>query len=357
MPDTGIRVAHVIAGLAVGGAERNLVNLLNALPCEYRSVVLIGDTTAGTAFYGDLRAEVFQHRSRIRRRFFPFGVLKLASLLKYEKIDVVHTHMFESSVYGALAAKIAGVPVIVTSEHGENPWKSAWHRWIERRVISPLANLRLCVSPQILALRRDLDGVPAAKLLLAVNGTRVPPPKHRHTVKGSLTIGSVGRAIAAKDYPSLLRAVAALIQRGLDLNLCIVGDGPEMLGIRRLVNEYNLGERVLLPGMVSDVESYFDRFDIYVSSSIREGQPVALLEAMASGLPVIATDVGASAETLGNGLAGVVVPAADTKALERAIEELATDPERRAELRQKCSSTCDREIQRRVRRTIPRRNV
>lgn len=320
-----MRVAHIIAGLSIGGAERNLVNLLNAMSCDFRAAVFLGPKKAGPSFHQDLDSAIEQHFVRVRRRNLPLGIFRLASLLRKMRVDVAHTHMYGSNLYGVMAARLAGVPVVVTSEHGENPWKRPRHRWLERRVISPLADARFCLSPQILAIRRDADGVPAEKLQLAINGTFVPPATQRESANCVPLIGAVGRFIPAKDYPSLLEAAASLRDQGFQLELCIVGDGPEMPAIHKLVAERNLENIVHLPGMVSDVPKWYGLFDIYVSSSIREGQPVALLEAMAHGLPVVATDVGASAETVSDGEGGIVVPPGDVTLLAQALARLLDD--------------------------------
>lgn len=321
----GLRIAHIIGGLSVGGAERHLVNLLNAMSCEFRAAIFIGPKSAGPSFHHELDPAVEQNFVRIRRRNLPLGIVKLASLLKKKKVNVVHCHMFESNLYGAIAARLANVPVVLTSEHGENPWKRLFHRWLERRLISPLADLRFCVSPQILALRRDSDRVPASKLRLIVNGTPLPALGARRSSNPVLLIGAVGRFIAVKDYPNLLHAFAELRRREYRTELCILGDGPEMDNVKRVVDELQLDDIVNLPGLVTDVGQWLERFDIYVSSSIREGQPVALLEAMAHGLPIVATDVGASAATVRHGEGGLIVPPGDSNALAAALAQLLDD--------------------------------
>lgn len=324
----GLRVAHIIGSLGIGGAERNLVNLLNAMDCEFKAVICLGQVPAGHSFRSDLDPGVEQRFLPVRLRGLPCGIWRVAAVLKSMRVNVVHTHMFEPNLFGAMAARLAGVPVVVTSEHGENPWKKWFHRWLERWVISPLVDIRLCVSDQILARRRDLDGVPAEKLVMMVNGTKVPARSPQRSPSSVPVIGAVGRFITAKGYPHLLEAVGELRRRGYQFKVCLVGDGPEMGHIREVIGRLQLEGAVSLPGLVPDVDRWYERFDIYVSSSIREGQPVAQLEAMAHGLPVVATDVGASAKTLRHGREGLIVPSGDPLALANAIADLLDDPER-----------------------------
>ncbi len=327
-----LRVAHIIAGLGVGGAERHLVNLLNAMSCEYRAVVFLGRVTAGPSFHDDLDPAIKQYFVRIRRRSLPLGILRLASVLRRMRVDVVHTHLYESNLFGAMAARLAVVAVVVTSEHGENPWKGPFHRWLERHVISPLTVARFCVSPRILAIRRDVEGVPASKLRLTVNGTLLPPIKVRESPNPVPVIGAVGRFISAKDYPGLLHAVAELRSRGYELQLYIVGDGPEADKLREVVVELRLENIVQFPGLVADIERWYRRFDVYVSSSMREGLPVALLEAMAHALPIVATDVGSSSEAVRHEEGGLIVPPGDPRLLADALGRLLDDADLREAL-------------------------
>ena len=320
-----VRVAHVINGLRIGGAERNLVNLLNALSCDYKACIFIGAPPEGLTLNGDLNADVKQYRVRIRRRNMPVGIMKLAALLKRVGINVVHTHMYTSNLYGSMAAALASVPVVVTSEHGENPWKRPYQRWLERHVISTIADARFCVSQRILDIRRDRDGVPGSKLRLMINGTVLPKEETSSSANPVPVIGAVGRFIPAKDYSCLLRAVDELRRRGYELQLYILGDGPDFTSVREMITELGLESIVILPGMVSDMDNWYPRFDIYAISSIREGLPVALLEAMAHVLPVVATDVGAIAETVQDGEGGLIVAPGEPKDFANALAQLLDD--------------------------------
>lgn len=330
--DMSLRVAHVINSLGIGGAERHLVSLLNAMSCDYRAVICLRENSGGSSFERDLDPAIERHVVPVRARSLPFSLSRLASLLRRLRVDVVHTHMYRASLYGALAARMAGVPVVVTTEHGENPWKHRIHRIIERRLISPLTDIRFCVSSKILEIRRDWDGVPASKLRLTVNGTVIPEVPVRPDTNPVPVVGSVGRFIAAKDYPGLVKSVGLLRDRGHEVRLCLVGDGPESGALHETIGDLGLEASVELPGFVDDVPSWYARFDIYVSSSIREGLPVALLEAMAHGLPVIATDVGACSDAVKDGEGGLIVPPGDPAQLADAVARLLLDGELRQNL-------------------------
>lgn len=319
-------IAQVISNLSIGGAERLFVNLCNALHDDRVVVVLLGDAEIQPSLEAGLRDDIEVRRLRMRKRAWYRDVKALAGLLEETGCDVVHTHMFWPNLYGALAARRAGIP-LVTSEHGRNEWKNGWHRWLEVKVISRVARLRLCVSKDILERRREVDGVPASLLRLVPNGTVVPPEIDAGT-RGTV-VGSVGRLVDAKDYPTLIRAVAILAGRGADIQLEIVGDGPERSRIEEVIARQGIASRVKLAGLRTDVAEWLARWAVFASSSTREGQPVALLEAMASGLPSVVTAVGGVPDTLADGVEGIVVPPMNPEALADGLQRLLDEPELR----------------------------
>ncbi len=321
-------VAQIIGDLSIGGAERLFVNLCNALETDKTHVILTGGAHCESPLLEDLRTDIEVHHVRVRHRSWVRDVRKLSRLLREVGCDVVHTHMFWPNLAGTIAARLARVPVIVTSEHGRNEWKHAWHRWLERRVISRYADARLCVSQDILRRRRDDDGVPEHLLRMVPNGTVVADVVG-HERQQDL-IGSVGRLVDAKDYPTLVRAIAILKGRGTNVRLEIVGDGPERNAIEEAMAREGIGSRISLVGIQTNVGDWLARWSLFVSSSIREGQPLALLEAMAAGLPGVVTAVGGVPDTLADGVEGIVVPPSDPEALADGIQRLLADEELRS---------------------------
>jgi glycosyltransferase involved in cell wall biosynthesis len=313
-----LRIAHVIGRLSVGGAERHFVNLLNAMEGHERHAILISPPGDGPSLADQLRPEVSVHFVPVSRRRLPLDIPKLAGLIRSLRLDVVHTHMFWASLYGAVAGRLAGAGAIFTTEHGENRWKTATHRWLERRVISPLADCRYCVSPQILEARRDRDGVPSDKLRIVANGVPLPDVSARHAPPVPV-IGSVGRFVSQKAFPDLVHAAALLRDEGHEFRLVIVGDGVERKAVEAAVERFALSDRVELTGFRMDVADILSGLSLFASSSIQEGQPLALLEAMAWGLPCVVTDVGAVAATLKNGVEGQIVEPGNPRALATAL--------------------------------------
>jgi glycosyltransferase involved in cell wall biosynthesis len=140
-------------------------------------------------------------------------------------------------------------------------------------------------------------------------------------------IGTVGRFVRQKNYPLLLEAIDVLRRRGRAVRACLLGDGPEMEALRERIAALDLEPMVELPGMDTDTDRWYRRFDCYVSSSDEEGQPVAVLEAMSYGLPVVATDVGAISATLADGRDGLIVPRGDAEALANGLCRYLDEPE------------------------------
>jgi len=138
-----INIAHLIGSLRIGGAERQVVSILGLLPGESfnRHVIVLNDTPGG--FVAQLDEGVSYYSLEYRRRYLPFCLARLIKYLRCHRIEVLHCHMYHASIIGALAATVARTPVVVTTEHGRNPWKKRYHHWLEEKIISPAVQ-RIC---------------------------------------------------------------------------------------------------------------------------------------------------------------------------------------------------------------------
>jgi glycosyltransferase involved in cell wall biosynthesis len=320
---TNMRIAHLIGSVALGGAERVVVNLLNAL-VEERPTLVLMDRREGNDLLSELDSRIEVLRVPCRRSRMPRDVVRLAKALRSRRIEVLHSHMFGASLNGALAARIGRIPVFVTSEHGRNTWKKPWHRWVERNVISRYADARICVSEDIRDVRRQRDRIPQDKLVVIPNGSQLGTPGSDvlHAVPEVL---AVGRLIDAKDYPTLLRAAGLLRDQGRRFVLKIVGDGPLREALVRESVAAKLDSHVEWLGSRRDVNVLMPACDVFVLSSIREGQPMVLLEAMAAARPIVATRVGGIPETVRDGAEALLVPPGNPAALAEAIARLLDD--------------------------------
>ncbi len=336
--ERALRVCHIIGHLRFGGAERQVVNIARHMSRAKSHIVCLGKPEPG-GLSGQLPADVEVVWMGLRARYAPYHIGKLARRLRKIAPDVVHTHMFWSNVYGVLAATLAAVPAIVTCEHGKNPWKTRWHYYIERHIVSPLAHKRVCVSPDILRVRRDIDGVPAHKLVHIPNGTEMGSRVVSEPA-GRYVFGTVGRLVEAKDYSTLIRATGLLRDKGYDVELYIVGDGPQRNRLEGEISALRLASIVHIVGFQDDIHSWLRRFDTFVLSSLREGQPMALLEAMAFGLPIVATRVGGIPDTVLAGSEALLVAPGEPVVLAEAMESLVRDEGRRTTLGKNAHARC-----------------
>lgn len=328
-------VAHVIGTLGIGGAERQLVNyLLAADRAEFRHTAVCL-TSEGPLAAAVREAGVPVVVLPVRLRTLGRDLPRLAAWLRRNDAAVVHAHMHYAALWGRLAALAAGVPVRVVTEHGRELWKNrlqvALDRWLTRHTCRHIA-----VSEDGLRLRIAREKVAPARIVLIPNGVAIPEladcEGRRRRVRAELglaagqpVVGTVGRVVAVKGYAHLLAALTALRSRFPMVKWLLVGDGPELPGLLQEAERGGIREALLTPGFRSDVTDLLSAMDVFVMSSIREGLPVALLEAMAAARPVVVTAVGGMPDAVVHGANGLLVPPADPAALAEAIGSLLAD--------------------------------
>lgn len=320
-----ISVAHVIGSLNYGGAENQVVQLLNRLnPCRLEKYLVTFKNVDGVnsrALSHDITA-VNVHL----KRWGQIGcIIRLYRLFSGLMLDVVQSHMFHANLYVTIAARMAGVPVILTTEHGKNLWKTPIHHLIERSIISPLVSMRVAVSNDIRQIRIKTADVPRDKITVITNCVEIPENIGKHQTKEMLRIGTVGRLVPAKDYGTLITAFKKLIKDGLNIDLIFVGDGSERSKLESMVQELGIAGYVTFTGFQGNVNSFLSDFDVFALSSIREGIPVAMLEAMAMSVPVVATKVGGIPEVIQDNIDGLLVDSRNPEMIADALKRLIQD--------------------------------
>jgi glycosyltransferase involved in cell wall biosynthesis len=331
-----ITVAHVVLSLRTGGLERVAVDLVNCAAPEFRPMVVCLETMGPMA--DELRRPGIVVEAMHRPAGFrPWLSLPLARRLWHHGVRVVHTHNSAAGFYGALAARLAAVPVVHT-KHGQN-LGSGNHRGLNR-IAYRLTDAVVAVSGPARELALS-EGARPHKLSIIDNGVDTRRFCGREEVRTAtrarlalgvedVAIGSVGRLAAVKNYPLLVQSATDAARRlGRTLTLVLVGDGPERDRLAALGRGVPSSLRMVLPG-VGRAEDWLPAFDVFAMSSDSEGLPVALLEAMACGLPAVVTSVGAIPEVVDHGRAGRLVAPGDRNALAAALAALAGDEALRA---------------------------
>ena len=331
------RVFHLITRLLRGGAEAKTIQTVFGLD-GYDFTVGFG------ADYDEAQVERLHSRG-VETRRFPLlrhynpvtalpAVASIARYLRREAFDIVHTHSTEAGIIGRLAAARADVPAVVHTVHGvpftedRNDLLNRFVLAAERRV-APRTD-RIVTNADAIAeeyLARGIgrpeqyttvySGIDVERFASAEPAPDLPGDRPRVTM--------VGRLVAGKGLGVLLDAVESMDSEAF--SVCVVGDGPEREGFEREVRERGL--EVFTLGYREDVERILAASDVFVLPSFREGTPRVITEAMASGLPVVATDIAGIPEQVEDGANGYLIPVGESAALAERLERLVGEPERR----------------------------
>lgn len=273
-----------------------------------------------------------------RRRKVDIWVwLRLARFLRRERVDILHAHMFGSNLWATLIGRTVGVPVIIAHEHTWSYEGQPLRRMLDRHVIARGADRFVAVSREDQRRMTTVEHIPpdrTAFIPIGIRRERTESSSGRD-IRAELGIppdvpllGTVGWLRLQKAHHVLVRAAALLRDEYPDIQVLIVGDGPERDATQGLINELNLNETVRILGARTDVPDILHTLDIAVSSSDFEGSPAAVLEYMGAELPVVATAVGGVPDLIESGIHGLLIPPGDPAALANAVSKLLRDPER-----------------------------
>jgi sugar transferase (PEP-CTERM/EpsH1 system associated) len=336
-------VVHIIYRLGVGGLENGLVNLVNRMPAErYRhAVICLKDATDFRARF-ERAVPVYPLRRPEGRDFGRHP--QVYRLLRRLRPAIVHTRNL-AALECQGAARLAGVPVRIHGEHGWDVFdpegENRRYLWL-RRACRPLVQRYIPLSRHIEGYLLDRVGVPERKISRIANGVdtavfRPAAPGEASPVPGGagrVVIGTVGRMHGVKDQLTLVRAFLRLLAARPEarerVRLVLVGEGPLRAEARALLDGAGAGGLAWLPGERSDIPEILRGLDVFVLPSRAEGISNTILEAMATGLPVVATRVGGNGELVADGETGRLVPRDDPAALAAALAGYLDDPALRA---------------------------
>jgi glycosyltransferase involved in cell wall biosynthesis len=263
------------------------------------------------------------------------------ALCRREGVAVWHGHDYKSNLLGLLVSRWHPMRM-ATTVHGwvHHTWRTGLYYTLDRWALRRYERV-ICVSEDLADACRQF-GVAQNRIAQIDNAIDTAEFARSRTIPEAkeslrwpptrLLIGAVGRLAPEKGFDLLIRAAAKLIADGRDIGLAIAGDGPEHANLERLIHELGIADRVRLLGFVSDPIAFYEAMDLYALSSLREGLPNVLLEAMALGVPVVATDVAGVPRLISDGSNGLLSPPGDLGGLIDAITRLIDDSQLRHRL-------------------------
>jgi len=372
-----IRVLHVITRLDMGGSAQEALLTVSSLDPQLYNVILIKGSTSESAMTSaelrnvkqqlaaacDRGVEVITLPS-LARRISPWNDFKtfvlLWSLIRKYKPHIVHTHTSKAGVLGRLAAWLARVPLIVHKPHGHvfyghfGPGLSRFFLFIER-LLGGITDQVIALTPTEARDYHTLRVLRIDKISIIHSG--IDLHRFRKVAKQSsrkkkelsippdtLVIGYVGWLIPIKGVTYLINAMTRVVEQHPESILVLVGKGDdkgeEEIKLKEQVKRAGLVDKVLFLGWRPDVEEIMGCFDIFVLPSLNEGMGRVLVEAMAAGLPIVASRVGGIPDLVKDGHNGLLVPPADAIALEKAISSLIEDKEKRKKMGQVGTKMC-----------------
>jgi glycosyltransferase involved in cell wall biosynthesis len=336
-----MHVVHLMASPFFGGPERQVLGLARSLPAHFRTTFLtFAERGLSRPFLGKARELGFDAIAlRENTPHLLRAASEVAEHLRGLRADVLCCNGYKPDVVGYLAARRCGVPVVAIA-HGWTgvTWKVRFNEMVDRLVLHGM-DCTVCVSgAQAAKVRRAL--VPARRVVVIRNGIFTAPfdtidPHYGDLLRAffpgrpALIVGAAGRLSPEKGFDQYVEAAALVCMRRPDVGFVLFGDGPLRGKLQEQVAARGLRDRFILAGFRSDVDCFLSHLQLAVLSSHTEGLPVAVLEAMAARLPVVATAVGGTPEVIEDGVTGHLIPPGDTAALARRIIDcLADDKER-----------------------------
>jgi glycosyltransferase involved in cell wall biosynthesis len=339
-----INVLLLITELNVGGAERIVEQLASGLlrdrynvkvACLYDPHAIGADIQAAGIPVIDL-----DMRNKVDLR----APYRLFRLLQAGNVQILHAHLFHANFLAATVGRLARVPVIIATRHSVEIGGRR-REWINR-LVRPLCDAVVAVSREVYEAEVRRSEIDLDKLVMIPSGVGVQIFEAVDQAStGRLQslwkirpefrlVGTVGRFVEPKGYTYLLDALAKIRTQISDAKALLVGDGALRQPMEEKARELGLSDTVVFTGTRRDVPQVLALLDVFVLPSLWEGLPIALLEAMAAGLPVVATAVGGTPEVVVDGVTGILVPPRDPDALAEAILTLLHDPDLRRKMGQ-----------------------
>lgn len=353
-----LRIAFVIENIFFGGGERAFVQIINGLDKEkYEIYVACLPRSSGTA--SELFVEEIKDAAQImpfdlRNRFNLVNIYQLAKIIKGKNIEIVHSQGGRADFFARTAARLVKVPAVISTVampvegFDIGLLKKAIYIMLDR-FSERFVDRFIVVSEALRERLIERHKIPSKKIVKIYNGVEIEPdagcrlPDTRKKImqefmipEDVMLVGTIGRLVWQKGLPYFIQAIKEIDARCKmqDVRYLIVGEGELKESLKFKVKSLKLEERVIFTGFRQDIKEILEALDVLVLSSIREGQPIILLEAMAMETPIVATDIEGVNETIVNGITGILVPPRDSRVLAEAIIHLLKDRKKAQEMGQ-----------------------
>jgi len=326
----------LVPTLDQSGAEKQLTLLATRLPRDEFEVHVVA-LTRGGAFADDLA----QHGVRLtvlgkRWKFDPVAMWRLRRLIRDEQPDIVHTWLFAANAYGRLMVgrRRSSRPKLIVSERCVDVWKAGWQLWLDQKLIARTD--RLIGNSVAVSEFYNSIGFPEDRITVIPNGIEVsdPDPFERDALLAELeipngvpVIGFVGRLARQKRVDDLVFAMALVAILRPDAHMLIVGEGSERDKLMKFARDINIDSHTRFTGHRTDVAKLLRIMELFWIASDFEGQSNSIMEAMAAGLPVIASDIPPNRELVVDGETGFLVRVGDRAGFQQFAERILADPE------------------------------
>jgi glycosyltransferase involved in cell wall biosynthesis len=327
-----IKLVLLIPTLDQSGAEKQFTLLATGLPKDEFEVHVVA-LTRGGPYESNIRdAGIPLTIAGKRFKFDPFALLRLRKLLKEVQPDILHSWIFAANSYARLVTGKAEKPTVVVSERCVDSWKSGWQLWLDRRQICRTTRL-LGNSQSVADFYRDA-GFPADRISVIPNGIELPDSTNesRDDVwaefgipPGARVVGFVGRLALQKRVPDLIWAMHLLHQCTENVYFVVVGDGPQKQQCHDHADHYGSGHLVRFLGHRDDAARLIRHMDTFWLASEFEGMSNSIMEAMAAGIPVVASDIPPNRELVVDGQTGYLVKVGDSVAFSQRTDRILTD--------------------------------
>lgn len=336
-----IRVLHIVQSMETGGLENGIVNLVNHSNRDkfIVDILCLREKGALAERITNTSSHVFFDGNAQHSKLIAIG--KVYNHCKLNEYDIIHSHGYATMLAAYIGGSLIRCPNIINGEHGTLYYSSKKEVFIQRYLfnrmkinlsVSQVLEEKICktysVSKEIF--KTIINGVDTKKFSPNFNSRSL---KEQLAIQeNQIVIGSVGRFVSVKNYPSLIRAMSLIVKKIPNVKLLLAGDGPERSTLENLIVELELAPYISLLGRREDVSELMNLYDIFVLPSFSEGLSNTLLEAMACGTPVVASDVGGNKEIVAEGITGNLYPSDDSDKLAKLLTCLVKEEELRKKM-------------------------